>query len=154
MAGKARYTDEEKDKVIEYAQIYGIRPAIRHFGYPSYTAVVNWFKERGLESPIVDSLMAKAAELKVFYSDNDKKAALQIAIDRIIEELEENAGLTADDINKLSNALAKLLQTFQLIEGKSTSVMEKVEKSETDKNIERLMGQMKKMNDRKEAELG
>jgi hypothetical protein len=68
--------------------------------------------------------------------------------------LQENAGLTADDINKLSNALAKLLQTFQLIEGKSTAIAEKVEKSETDKNIERLMGQMQKINERKEAEIG
>jgi hypothetical protein len=95
------------------------------------------------------------AEMKLFYDDDSaKKASLQIAIDRIVEMLQENAGLTADDINKLSNALAKLLQTFQLIEGKSTAIAEKVEKSETDKNIERLMGQMQKINERKEAEIG
>lgn len=154
MAGKPRYTDQEKTELIELAQIKGIAPAIRELGYPSYSGAVKWFKERDLEVPMVDSLMAKAVEMRLFYDDNAKKASLQIAIDRIVEMLQEDAGLTADDINKLSNGLAKLLQTFQLIEGKSTSVTEKVEKSETDKNIERLMTQMNKINSKKEAELG
>lgn len=153
MAGKRQYTDEEVDTFIELAQMSGIAPAIRELGYPTYPTAQKWFKERDLELPSVDSLMAMAAEMKVFYDDSAKKASLQIAIDRIVKMLQEDRGLTADDINKLSNALAKLLQTFQLIEGKSTSVTEKVEKSDTDKNIERLMAQMKNMNKEKEAEL-
>src|SRR3954467_9862361 len=124
MAGKAQYTDEQKDDLIELAQIKGIAPAIRELGYPSYPGAVKWFKERNLEVPVVDSLMAKAAEMKIFYNDSAKKASLQIAIDRIVEMIQENDRLTADDINKLSNALAKLLQTFQLIEGKSTQINE------------------------------
>lgn len=153
MAGKAHYTDEQKDDLIELAQIKGIAPAIRELGYPSYTGAVKWFKERNLEVPVVDSLMAKAAEMKLFYNDSAKKASIQVAIDRIVEMIQENAVLTADDINKLSNALAKLLQTYQLIEGKSTQINEKVEISETDKNIQRLMNQMKNINKAKEESL-
>lgn len=153
MTKRKHYTQEEVDDFVELAQAKGIAPAIRELGYPSYPGAQKWFKEKGLEMPHVDSLMAKAAEMKVFYDDSAKKASLQIAIDRIVEMIQENAGLTADDINKLSNALAKLLQTFQLIEGKSTQINEKVEISETDKNIERLMNQMKNMNKAKEESL-
>lgn len=153
MAGKQQYTDEQIDIFIETANMNGIAPAIRELGYPSFPTAQRWFKEKGLGMPHIDSLMAKAAEMKVFYDDSAKKASLQIAIDRIVEMIQENAGLTADDINKLSNALAKLLQTFQLIEGKSTQINEKVEISETDKNIERLMNQMKTMNKAKEESL-
>lgn len=154
MAGKPQYTQEQIDEFIETANMSGIAPAIRQLGYPSFPTAQRWFKDKGLGMPHVDSLMAKAAELRVFYDDSAKKASLQIAIDRIVEMLQENARLTADDINKLANALSKLLQTFQLIEGKSTAIAEKVEKSDTDKNIERLMNQMSKINERKEADLG
>lgn len=154
MAVRVRYTEQEKLDFIELAQLKGISPAIRELGYPSFPQAQTWFRERDLEMPSIDSLMAKAAEMKVFYDDSAKKASLQIAIDRIVEMLHEARGLTADDMNKLANALAKLLQTFQLIEGKSTSVTEKVEKSDTDRNIERLMQQMNKINSEKEAKLG
>jgi plasmid maintenance system antidote protein VapI len=154
MAGKRQYSDAEVDEFIELAQMKGIAPAIRELGWPSFPTAQKWFREKGYDMPNVDSLMQKAAELRVFYGDNEKKASIQITIDRIIEMIHENAGLTADDINKLSNALAKLLQTFQLIEGKSTSVTEKVEKNDTDRNIERLMAQMKNMNKAKEEQIG
>lgn len=152
MTKRKHYTQEEVDEFVELAQIKGIAPAIRELGYPSYPGAQKWFKEKGLEMPTVDSLMAKAAELKVFYGDSEKKASLQIAIDRIIEELQEKA-LNADEINKLSNALSKLLQTYQLIEGKATQVTEKHEKDSTDLAINKLLDDMRNANERKANEI-
>lgn len=154
MAGKRHYTQEEVDTFIETANMMGIAPAIRELGYPTYPSAQKWYREKGLDMPHVDSLMAQAAELKVFYNDSAKKASIQIAIDRIIKMIQEEARLTADDIKKLSDALAKLLQTYQLIEGKSTGIVEKVEKSDTDKSIEKLLNDMNKINERKESEIG
>ena len=152
MAGKPRYTDEQKDELIELAQLKGISPAIRELGYPSYTGAVKWFQERGLEVPVIDSLMAKAAEMKQFYSDNEKKYAVQQLMDRIVEQLQEK-DLDADSINKLGNALAKAIQTFQLIEGKSTQITETHKKDGTDLGAIDLINAAKARNSLKEAEL-
>lgn len=151
MVNKA-YSEQEMTEFIELAQMKGIAPALRELKYPSYPTAQRWFKERGLELPSVDSLMQKAAEMRVFYGDNEKKAALQITIDRIIEEIQEKE-LDADGINKLTNALAKALQTYQLIEGKSTAITEKHDKDSTDLAINNLVEQMRAKNATKEAEL-
>lgn len=146
MANKPQYTDEQIDEFIETAQMSGIAPAIRLLGFPTYPTAQKWFKMRDLEMPTVDSLMAKAAELKVFYGDNEKKASLQIAIDRIVEELQENADLDADGINKLANALSKLLQTYQLIEGKSTQITDKKEEDFINDSVKSLVDKMNAKN--------
>lgn len=152
MAGKPQYGEDEITEFIETAQLKGIAPAIRELKYPSYPTAQRWFRERGLEMPSIDSLMAKAAELKVYYSDNEKKYALQVAMDAVVEKIQNN-DLDADELNKASNALAKLIQTFQLVEGKSTSVMEKREAGTIDASVQKLVEDMRNKNANKEMEL-
>lgn len=152
MAGKARYTDEQKDEFIELAQLKGIAPAIRELKYPTYPAAQKWFKERDLDMPTIDTLMQKAADMRVFYGDNEKKYALQVTIDAIVEKVQNN-DLDADELNKASNALAKLIQTFQLIEGKSTAITETHKKDGTDLGAIDLINAAKARNSLKEAEL-
>jgi hypothetical protein len=82
MANRPYYTDEMKDEFIELAQMKGIAPAIRELGWPSFPTAQKFFKDRNLAMPEIDSLMMKAAEMKVYYDDSAKKASLQIAIDQ------------------------------------------------------------------------
>lgn len=144
--GKVFYSDRQIDDFIEAAQEMGMSPAMRKLGYPSaWSTGQRWFKERGLETPVVDSLMAKAVELRQFYTDKEKKFAAQAAIDRIVESLQQDE-LTADDINKLANALNKVIQTFNLIEGKATSVHEQRQKDGTDLAIMDMLNEAKAKN--------
>lgn len=152
MANKPYYTEEMKDEFIELAQLKGIAPAIRELKWPSFPTAQKWFRERDLDMPTIDSLMQKAAELRVYYSDNEKKYAVQTLMDRIVEKLQEE-DLDADAINKLGNALAKAIQTFQLIEGKSTSITETHTKDGADLGAMDLINAAKARNALKEAEL-
>jgi hypothetical protein len=143
---KVKYTDEDVRTFIETAQDMGISPAMRQLGYPSAWATAQrWFRDAGVEMPNVDSLIAKAVEFKAFYGDKEKKFAAQSLIDRIVEKLHGD-DLTADDINKLGNALNKAIQTFNLIEGKATSVHEQRQKDGTDLAIMDMLNEAKAKN--------
>lgn len=143
---KVHYSQKQVEEFIEVAQEMGLSPAMRSLGYPAAWATAqSWFKNAGLEVPFIDSLMAKAAELKQFYSDKEKKFAAQAAIDRIVEKLQQD-DLTADDINKLANALNKVIQTFNLIEGKATSVHEQRQKDGSDLAIIDMLNEAKAKN--------
>lgn len=150
---KVYYSDEQKADFIETAQEMGISPALRRLGYPATWATGRrWFQESGASLPDIDSLMSKAAELKQFYSDKEKLFAVQTLIDRIVEQLQEN-DLDADSINKLGNALNKAIQTFNLIEGKATSVSETRTKDGTDLAVMDMINSAKAKNALKESEL-
>lgn len=149
---KVIYSENKVTEFIELAQLKGMAPAIRELGYPSYPTGQKWFRERGIELPTIDSLMQKAAELRVFYGDNEKKYAVQTLMDRIVEKLQEE-DLDADGINKLGNALAKAIQTFQLIDGKATSVTETRTKDGVDLGAMDLINAAKARNAIKEQEL-
>lgn len=151
---KVLHTQAQVDEFIATAKEIGISPALRTLGYPaSYSTAIRWFEKAGELRPDVDSLLAKAAELKAFYGDREKLFAAQSLIDRIVEQLQQN-DLDADEINKLGNALHKAIQTFNLIEGKATSVTESRQKDGTDLAVIDMLNAAKAKNALKEDQLG
>lgn len=143
---KVHYSENDVREFISCAQEMGISPAMRKMNYPgSWATAQRWFKEAGLALPTIDSLVARAAEIKQFYTDKEKLLAAQATIDRIVQSL-TNDELTADEINKLSNALNKTIQTFNLIEGKSTSITESRQKDGTDLAIMDMLNEAKAKN--------
>jgi hypothetical protein len=148
---KVHYSDRQVKEFIETATEMGISPAMRQLGYPgAWATAQRWFQDAGVGMPTVDSLIAKAVELKQFYGDKEKKFAAMTLIDRIVEKLLQENDLTADDINKLGNALNKAIQTFNLIEGKSTSITESRQKDGTDLAIVDMLNEAKARNAAKE----
>lgn len=146
------YSERQIEEFIELAKMKGIGPAIRELGYPSAPQAYNWFKKAGEDVPSIDSLATRAVHMKLFYSDNEKKFAAQKNIERIVEALEEG-DLDAKDINLLSNALHKAIQTFNLIDGKATSVTENHTKDGADLAIVDILNEAKAKNAVKEEEL-
>lgn len=143
---KVHYSDNQVREFIDTAKEIGISPAMRRLNYPgAWATAQRWFNEAGIDLPTVDSLMAKAAELKQFYSDKEKLFATQTLIDRIVEKLHQD-DLNADEINKLGNALNKAIQTFNLIEGKSTSISETRSKDGADLAIIDMLNEAKARN--------
>jgi hypothetical protein len=143
---KVFYSEQMVTDFLECAIEMGISPAMRHLEYPhSYSTAQRWFNERGIPLPTIDSLAAKAAELKIFYSDKEKLFAAQTLIDRIVEML-HGSSLDADEINKLGNALNKAIQTFNLIEGKSTSISETRSKDGSDLAVIDMLNEAKAKN--------
>lgn len=145
--GYKTYSEEESRSFVEVAKEIGISPAMRQLGYPgSYNTARKWFEEQGEIVPDLDSLMRKAADMKRFYGDSEKKIAIQTLIDRIVEKLEKD-DLDADGINKLANALNKAIQSFQLVEGKSTNITESRTKDGSDLAIIDMLNAAKAKND-------
>lgn len=143
---KVFYSDNQVREFIDTAKEIGISPAMRQLNYPaSWATARKWFEQAGEELPTVDSLMAKAAELRLFYGDKEKKLVAMASLDRIMEKLQQDA-LTADDLNKLANALNKIVQTFNLIDGKATSVTESRQKDGTDLAIIDMLNEAKARN--------
>jgi hypothetical protein len=86
-----------------------------------------------------------AKQLDIFYKDKDKIIAAQAIIDRAVEKLYED-DLLSEDINKLSNAIHKAIQTINLIEGKSTNINENRSKDGTDLAIVDILNEAKARN--------
>lgn len=150
----SKYTEEEKDVFIALAQEMGIGPAIRQTEgrKPSYPTLQKWFVERNLPIPTIDSLQARAAEMRYFYDDREKKYAAQRNMEAIVESLETQRH-DADGLNKLTNALHTAIKTFNLIEGKATVVQETHTKDATDLAIADLLNRTKAENALREAEI-
>jgi hypothetical protein len=87
-----------------------------------------------------------AKQLDIFYSDKEKVLAAQAVLDRSIEKLYED-DLLAEDINKLSNAIHKAIQTINLIEGKSTNINENRSKDGSDLAIIDMLNEAKIRNE-------
>jgi hypothetical protein len=146
------YSQDQINEFIATAEMMGVAPAIRQLGYPTYPTAQKWFEEQGKEMPSIDSIGQKAAVMRVFYGDQEKKYAAQRNIERIVESLEQDQ-LDAKDINLLSNALHKAVQTFNLIEGKSTSITESHTKDGADLAINDLLNSAKAKNALVEEEM-
>lgn len=143
---KRYYSDDDVKDFIAEAQEMGVGPAMRSLGYPgSWATAQRWFEQANLELPTVDSLQAKAAGLKNFYGDKEKMVVAQVELDRIVEKLHKDE-LSADDLNKLANALNKTVQTINLIEGKATSVHEQRQKDGADLAIMDMLNEAKAKN--------
>jgi len=140
------FTEEQITEFIELAQEMGIGPAMRNLGYPkSYHTAKKFFVQRNIEMPTANTLAVISKQLDIFYTDRDKIVAAQAVIDRTVEKLYEE-DLLAEDINKLSNALHKAIQTINLIEGKSTNINENRSKDGTDLAIVDILNEAKMRN--------
>jgi hypothetical protein len=148
MMGYRTFTEEQVTEFIETAQEMGIGPTLRYLGFPkSYHTAKKWFVERGLDMPTMDTLAKMAGDMRVFYSDKEKLIAAQAVLDRCVESLMQDV-LDADQLNKLSNAVHKAIQTINLIEGKSTVIQEQRNKDGQDLAIVDLLNEAKMRNER------
>jgi hypothetical protein len=139
----SQFTEEQITEFIEMAAEMGIGPAMRALGYPlSYHTAKKWHVQRNIDMPTSNSLAVIAKQLDIFYSDKEKILAAQAVIDRSVEALYQDT-LSSDDINKLSNALHKAIQTINLIEGKSTNINENRSKDGSDLAIIDMLNEAK-----------
>ena len=144
--GYSQFTEDQKTEFIDMAQETGIGPAIRNLGYPkSYHTAKKWFNERNIDLPNADTLAQMARNIGIFYSDKEKILAAQAVLDRCMESLMEDT-LDADQLNKLSNAVHKAIQTINLVEGKSTAISETRSKDGTDLAIHDILNEAKMRN--------
>ena len=121
----------------------GIGPAMRTLGYPkSYHTAKRFYLQRNIDMPTANSLAVMAKDLAIFYNDKEKVLAAQAVLDRSIEKLYEE-DLLAEDINKLSTAIHKAIQTINLIEGKSTNINENRSKDGSDLAIVDMLNEAK-----------
>lgn len=123
--GKApRYTAEEQEAFIEVAKVEGISRARRELGYPGSWATANrWFEARSLEAPVVSEIKAMANQYKEALSERNKVMIAEQGLERVLELMNED-NLTADDLKKLAEAYQKFTNSMNLIEGKSTDIVE------------------------------
>jgi len=140
------FNEDQISEFIECANEMGIGPAMRYLGYPkSYHTAKKFYVQRNLDMPTSNTLAAMTKNLDIFYKDNEKILAAQAVIDRSVEKLYED-DLLAEDINKLSNAIHKAIQTINLIEGKSTNINENRSKDGTDLAIVDMLNEAKARN--------
>jgi hypothetical protein len=137
------FTEEQVSEFIEMANEMGIGPAMRTLGYPkSYHTAKRFYLQRNIDMPTANSLAVMAKDLAIFYNDKEKVLAAQAVLDRSIEKLYEE-DLLAEDINKLSTAIHKAIQTINLIEGKSTNINENRSKDGSDLAIVDMLNEAK-----------
>ena len=140
------FNEEQISEFIECANEMGIGPAMRYLSYPkSYHTAKKFYVQRNLDLPTANSLAVMSKNIDIFYRDNEKILAAQAVIDRSVEKLYED-DLLAEDINKLSNAIHKAIQTINLIEGKSTNINENRSKDGTDLAIVDMLNEAKARN--------
>ena len=145
--GYSTFTEEQIVEFISNAQEMGIGPALRYLNYPkSYHTAKKWFVERNIELPTIDTLAKMAVDTRSFYTDKEKLIAAQAVLDRCVESLMEDT-LDPDQLNKLSNAVHKSIQTINLIEGKSTVINENRQKDGQDLAIIDLLNEAKMRNE-------
>ena len=140
------FTEDQISEFIECANEMGIGPAMRYLNYPkSYHTAKKFYLQRSLDMPTSNTLAQMSKNLDIFYRDKEKIIAAQAIIDRAVEKLYEE-DLLAEDINKLSNAIHKAIQTINLIEGKSTNINENRSKDGTDLAIVDMLNEAKARN--------
>ena len=139
-----RYTDEEQTIWVEMAQEIGIARTIRELGYPSFSNGMLWLKKRGVEVERSD-IMAVARQYNQLYKTEDMLNVIDAGIG-VAEELIATAE-TPDDVKKISEAIAKLVNTRLLLEGKANSISESRKASPVDLEIMALIDEQRKQND-------
>ena len=145
--GYPTYTEEMVTEFIDMANEMGIGPAMRTLGYPkSYHTAKKFYVQRNIDMPTANTLAVMAKQLDIFYNDKEKVLAAQAVLDRSIDKLYEE-DLLAEDINRLSNAIHKAIQTINLIEGKSTNINENRSKDGSDLAIIDMLNEAKIRNE-------
>lgn len=137
------YSDEDQAVFCELAQYVGIGAAIRELGYPTYPTASMWLEKRGVEPKHID-IMEKARLFHSYYKAEDMLKVVDEALN-VVQSLYSKIE-TADDAMKLSNAVSKLINSRQLLEGKASSIVEKRETTQADLEIVELLNAQKAMN--------
>jgi len=141
-----RYSNEEQEAFIEVAKTEGISRAIRELGYPNSWATGNrWFEARGIEAPIISEVKAMANAMKEAFNEKSKIAIGEQGLERVMEMLNSD-NLTADDIKKISESYMKFVNTMNLIEGKSTDIVENRSHFTEDLELNELIANQEKIN--------
>lgn len=124
MGNAPRYTAEQQEDFIEVAKVEGISRAMRELGYPGSWATANrWFVARDIEAPVVSEVKAMANVYKEAYAEKEMLTIGSLGLERITELLNRD-NLTADDMKKLMEAYQKAVNTMNLVNGKSTDIVE------------------------------
>lgn len=134
---KITYSDAEQAEFCDTAKEVGIGRAMRSLGYPqSYITGVKWMSSRGIE-PNVDKNMQKIKAFHTYYQVDD----LLMTFDNAISTAEDMliGAEDADDLKKIADALYKIVQTRNLLEGKATAINEKREVTQQDLEILELL---------------
>lgn len=119
-----RYDNEQQEAFIEVAKTEGISRAMRELGYPNSWATANrWFEARSLHAPVVNEVKAMANQYKEAYAEKEMLTIGSLALERVTELMNSDA-LSADDMKKLSESYQKIVNTMQLVSGKSTDIVE------------------------------
>ena len=124
MAEFKRYNNQEQEEFIEVAKVEGITKAMKLLGYPgSWATGDRWFTARGLEAPVVSDIKAMANRMKEALNDRNKLVVAEVGLERVLDILNAD-NLSADDLKKAAEAYQKFIGTMNLVEGKSTEVVE------------------------------
>ena len=102
------------------------------------------FQKRGVEVERSD-IMAVARQYNQLYKTEDMLNVIDAGIG-VAEELIATAE-TPDDVKKISEAIAKLVNTRLLLEGKANSISESRKASPVDLEIMALIDEQRKQND-------
>lgn len=146
------YTEDQRKEFLEYAKDVGIAKAIRDLGYPTFPTAKKWAKQYGVELPL-NQLSQISNSMKDFYKMEEKVYTAQLIIDRVQENLVENAGLNGDELKKHAEALKKAVETIQLVEGKATQITENISSDPFDNAYVSLIDEMERQNALKELEV-
>lgn len=150
------YTDDERYAYVELARVVGLNEACRRLGYPSSGAASNWMKQFGVKPPPDSALMRRAREVKEVFGKHEKMVLLHELLESIYRLLDPLDTPRRDedgnpvpwlpnDLKRMADTAAKVIQTMELLEGRATERQEIVDP--TDVELRNLIEQFRGKND-------
>jgi hypothetical protein len=124
------YTEPQRAKFVELAQKIGIGRAIKELGYPSWPTGREWCQARGVV-PAVDTLMQEVKKFHTFYETTDALLIAEEGFERVRDKLLES-NLDADELKKTAEAFQKFVNTWQVLQGKASTITESHSKDSLD----------------------
>ena len=147
------YTEEQRAEFVEMAELEGITPAMRILGFPKHWMTgKKWCDNAGVEVSL-DALQQKAAAFNRYYTNAEKMVAAQSLLNRLVEAIERDPSLTADELNKLASGIQKAIQVLALVEGTATDRRETVQRDGTDMELYELLNEAKARNANAEEDM-
>lgn len=133
------YSDEEINNFLTLAQEVGITKAKRELGYPkSWSTGQYWAKNRGV-TVAVDEVMAKAKSTDEWYKTEEVITIAQEGMNRVWDELLNNASLLPDDQKKLAEAFQKYTNVWLTAQGKAANITESRDTDSFDARIAEML---------------
>lgn len=135
------YTEADIDNFIEYAQELGVTRAIKELNYPSWPTAQKWINDRNVTVPtsMVKSLASLNGQM---YSMEERLTIVQNLMEQVLESsLNDNDPI---NIKRLAETYKILTETYNLIQGKATSITQKTDA--IDENYIDLLAEMRAEN--------